>query len=78
VIGHWQAGVRDLVTRLTTHVSADGATLGSALTEGLDPGEQVYLAPEAVSVEEPDGIALAVFSLGALAYLLLAGPAARN
>ncbi len=73
VIGHWQAGARDLATRFTSHVGTHGGTLGSALTERLDAGEQVYLAPEAFSVEDPDGAALDVFSLGALAFLLLSG-----
>src|SRR6266542_1671657 len=74
VIGHWQAGVRELATRLTRHPNgANGSTLGTDLTERLDATEQVYLAPEAFSVENPDGTAMDVFSLGALAFLLLAG-----
>ncbi|HZD67950.1 MAG TPA: BREX system serine/threonine kinase PglW [Actinomycetes bacterium] len=74
VIGHWQAGVRELATRLTRHPdSTSGSTLGTDLTERLDAAEQVYLAPEAFSVEHPDGTAMDVFSLGALAFLLLAG-----
>src|SRR6266511_990243 len=52
VIGHWQAGVRELATRLTRHPNgANGSTLGTDLTERLDATEQVYLAPEAFSVE---------------------------
>jgi serine/threonine protein kinase len=74
VIGHWQAGARELATRLTSHpTGTSGSTLGTALTERLDATEQVYLAPEAFSVEHPDGMAMDVFSLGALAFLLLAG-----
>ena len=74
VIGHWQAGARELATRLTRHpTDTSGSALGTDLTERLDATEQVYLAPEAFSVENPDGSALDVFSLGALAFLLLAG-----
>src|SRR6266542_3444897 len=74
VIGHWQAGVRELATRLTRHpTDTSGSALGTDLVERLDTGEQVYLAPEAFSVENPDGTAMDVFSLGALAFLLLAG-----
>jgi serine/threonine protein kinase len=74
VIGHWQAGVRELATRLTRNpTETSGSTLGTDLTERLDAAEQVYLAPEAFSVENPDGTAMDVFSLGALAFLLLAG-----
>jgi serine/threonine protein kinase len=74
VIGHWQASARELATRLTRHpTDTSGSALGTDLTERLDATEQVYLAPEAFSVENPDGAALDVFSLGALAFLLLAG-----
>ena len=73
VIGHWQAGARELATSLTRHPSAAVTNPGSMLTEGLEAGEQVYLAPEAFSAEKPDGAALDAFSLGALAFLLLAG-----
>jgi len=74
VIGHWQASSRELATRLTRHpADTSGPALGTDLTERLDATEQVYLAPEAFSVEDPDGSALDVFSLGALAFLLLAG-----
>jgi len=73
VVGHWQAGARDLATRLTSHSDDGGTSLGSALIDRLADAEQVYLAPEAFSAEEPDGAALDVFSLGALAFLLLSG-----
>lgn len=73
VIGHWQAGARELATSLTRHPSDAGTNLASVLTERLEAEEQVYLAPEAFSAERPDGAALDVFSLGALAFLLLAG-----
>jgi len=74
VIGHWQAGARELAARLTRHpTDTGGPALGTDLAERLDATEQVYLAPEAFSVDDPDGSALDVFSLGALAFLLLAG-----
>lgn len=72
VVGHWHAGARDLATRLTTHTSND-VTFGGQLLGRLDADEQVYVAPEAFIVDDPDGVALDVFSLGALAYLLLSG-----
>ena len=72
VVGHWQAGARELATRLTTHAPSE-ATLGGQLLERLGVDEQVYLAPEAFIVDDPDGAALDVFSLGSIAYLLLSG-----
>jgi serine/threonine protein kinase len=72
VIGHWQSASRDLATQLTAHQSAD-PELGSELAERLSSDEQVYLAPETFTAEKPDGVALDVFSLGALAVLLLSG-----
>lgn len=73
VVGHWQAGARELATRLTRHADAAGRTFGDELLERLGADEHVYLAPEAFSVDDPDGVALDVFSLGAIAYLLLSG-----
>ena len=73
VIGHWQAGARELATTLTRHTETGTGLLGTALTERVDAAEQVYLAPEAYSVEDPDGVALDAFSLGALAHLLFTG-----
>jgi len=73
VVGHWQAGARELSTRLTRHTATDGATFGDELLNRLSAEEQVYLAPEAFTVDDPEGIALDVFSLGAVAYLLLSG-----
>lgn len=72
VIGHWQAGARELATTLTRHTATDNA-LGTDLAERLAGAEQVYLAPETFSVDDPDPVALDVFSLGALAFLLLSG-----
>ena len=73
VVGHWQAGARELATRLTTHAPSTETPLGGQLLERLGADEQVYLAPEAFIVDDPDGAALDVFSLGAIAYLLLSG-----
>ncbi len=73
VIGHWQAGSRELATTLTRHTESNGTTLGAAFIERLDAAELVYLAPETFSVDDPDGAALDAFSLGALAYLLITG-----
>ncbi len=73
LVGHWQAGARDLATRLTTHVSTEEPTLGDQLLDRLGSDEQVYLAPETFIVDDPNGVALDVFSLGAIAFLLLSG-----
>ncbi len=72
VIGHWQAGARDLATNLSRHPGTT-SVLGTVLTERTEASELVYLAPEAFNAEHPDGVALDVFSLGAIAFLLLTG-----
>lgn len=72
VIGHWQAGAREIATRLTHH-SSTSTVFGQDLAERLELDEQVYLAPETFTVDAPDPVALDVFSLGSLAYLLLTG-----
>jgi serine/threonine protein kinase len=74
VIGHWQVGARELATQLTRHGSTATA-LGEELAERLAADEQVYLAPETFVIQDPDPVALDVFSLGSLAYLLLTGAA---
>jgi serine/threonine protein kinase len=72
VIGHWQAGARELATRLTRTGSENAdLPLGADIADRLAAAEQVYLGPEAFSVDDPDGVALDTFSLGALAFLLL-------
>ncbi|MGH9211824.1 MAG: hypothetical protein ACRD2C_14240 [Acidimicrobiales bacterium] len=63
MIGHGQTGLE-----LATHTSSEDTGLGTALAAT----EQVYLAPEVFSTESSS---LDVFSLGALAFLLLAGRA---
>ena len=72
VIGHWQAGAREMATRLTRH-STSPTMLGGELAGRLAADEQVYLAPETFAINDPDPVALDVFSLGTLAYLLLTG-----
>ena len=72
VIGHWQSGSRELATRMTrTGVTA--TALGADLADRLANTEQVYLAPETYTVDDPDAESLDVFSLGSIAYLLLSG-----
>jgi hypothetical protein len=67
-------GARELAVRLRRDPSETSKpAFGTDLTERLDASEQVYLAPEALSVENPDGVAMDVFSLGAPAFLPLAG-----
>ncbi len=58
---------------MTHQPDTSGATFGDELLQRLGADEQVYLAPEAFIVDDPDGVALDVFSLGAIAYLLLTG-----
>lgn len=74
VIGHWQAGAREMATRLTRH-GVSATDLGGELAERVAASEQVYLAPETFTVDAPDPVALDVFSLGALAFMLLSGVA---
>ena len=74
VIGHWQAGAREMATRLTRQ-GVTATALGGDLAERIAGSEQVYLAPETFTVDSPDPVALDVFSLGSLAFLLLAGVA---
>ena len=72
VIGHWQAGSRELATRLTQHEPST-TVFGEHLAERLEASDQVYLAPETFKVDHPDPVALDIFSLGSLAFLLLTG-----
>jgi serine/threonine protein kinase len=72
VIGHWQAGSRELATQLT-RVGVSATALGGDLADRLASAEQVYLAPETYTAEDPDAVSLDVFSLGSIAYLLLSG-----
>lgn len=74
VIGHWNAGAREIATHLT-RVGVTATSLGEDFAERLAADEQVYLAPEAFTVDVPEPQALDVFSLGAISYLLLAGKA---
>ncbi|WP_116997335.1 BREX system serine/threonine kinase PglW [Desertimonas flava] len=72
LVGHWQAGARELATHLTTH-DTTATELGGELAERLVSDEQIYLAPETFTADDPDPVALDVFSLGSLAHLLLTG-----
>ncbi len=70
-VGNWQTAERQ---------ASSGATGGSMVVTGtahvgelVDPGTGGYLAPESWTNPEADGVALDVFSLGAIGYLLLTG-----
>ena len=66
VISNWQSATRVLQTTLTK--------VPNALSERLTESDEVFLAPEvAANPDRVDGVAADVFSLGALAYLLLSG-----
>lgn len=68
VISNWQSATRVLQTTLTM--------VPDALAERLTESDEVFLAPEvAANPDRVDGVAADVFSLGALAYLLLSGRA---
>lgn len=67
-IGDWRTGA------LTETDDPDGTIAGTRHLEALaDPLSTPYLAPEAVTDPEADGVLLDVFSLGAIAYLILVG-----
>lgn len=71
-----------VATSVTTY--ALGARLPVARTGAVevvlgDPAAETYLAPEHFTDPDPDGVALDVFSLGAIAHLLITGkPPAQN
>ncbi len=69
VISNWQSSTRELATTLSRFGSP--ADVGAQLTEA----DQVFLAPELATDAEPDGVRVDLFSLGAIAYLLLSGRA---
>lgn len=74
VIGHWNAGAREIATNLT-RMGVTATSLGEDFAQRLAAEEQVYLAPEAYTVDTPEPQALDVFSLGALSFLILSGKA---
>lgn len=67
VISNWQSSTREMATTLSR--------LGTAvdMAEQLSEADQVFLAPELAADAEPDGVRVDLFSLGAVAYLLLSG-----
>lgn len=67
-IGDWRTGA------LTEADDPDGTIAGTRNVEALaDPLAAPYLAPEAATDPDADGVLLDVFSLGAIAYLVLTG-----
>jgi len=67
VISNWQAATREMQTTLSSHYV-------KPLAEQLTETDETFLAPEAAAGPfVRNGVAADVFSLGALAYLLLSG-----
>lgn len=66
-IGDWRTGA---LTEADDHATIAGTRNVEALA---DPLSAPYLAPEAATDPEADGVLLDVFSLGAIAYLVLSG-----
>ncbi len=66
----WQIATRQLQ-------AAEGETTGTLHVEMLSDrlAQEIYLAPEARIAPRPDAIKLDIFSLGAIAYFVLAGEA---
>lgn len=62
--------VGNTVATYTRVGSLPAARTGSIEVVLGDPAAETYIAPEAFSDPNPDGVALDVFSIGALAYLL--------
>jgi serine/threonine protein kinase len=73
-ISDWQAAVRDADTTSTNGGAAAQVTPPSRLGAHLERAAEAYLAPE-LSTPSPDPVALDVFGLGTLSYLLLSGQA---
>ena len=74
-ISDWQSAIRGADT------TGNGSTSGSVqvtsttqVTRHLDQSAEAYLAPE-LSAPNPDPVAMDIFGLGALSYLLLTGQA---
>jgi serine/threonine protein kinase len=79
-VSDWQSAIRG------ADATGNGSTSGSVqitpttqVTRHLDQSAEAYLAPE-LSAPNPDPVAMDVFGLGALSYLLLTGqaPAAKR
>ena len=71
-IRDWQTGQQDVSASVsaTRHGILAGET---ALADLLVADQYLYLAPEVLQVERPDPVALDVYGLGLLAYLILTG-----
>ncbi|MFC0505709.1 BREX system serine/threonine kinase PglW [Micromonospora costi] len=76
-ISDWQTATRAADT--SGGGSGDPITLSSHATAHIELSAEAYLAPE-LSAPRPDPVAMDVFGLGALAYLILTGqpPAAKR
>jgi serine/threonine protein kinase len=72
------AGAGNTVATYTRVGSLPAVRSGAVEVVLGDPAMETYLAPEAFTDPHADGVALDVFSLGALTYLLLAGRAPAN
>ncbi|MGK5518910.1 BREX system serine/threonine kinase PglW [Micromonospora sp. URMC 107] len=76
-VSDWQAATRGADTAGGS--SGDPVTLSSHAASHIERSAEVYLAPE-LTAPKPDPVAMDVFGLGALAYLILTGepPAAKR
>ena len=71
---NWQTGVREAAS-----TNSRGVTGTEHLDQLIEDASAVYMAPEALTSREADGVDLDVFSLGALAFHLFSGhPPAPN
>ncbi|RKN22594.1 BREX system serine/threonine kinase PglW [Micromonospora musae] len=76
-ISDWQAATRGVDS--TGGTSAEPVALSSHAATHIELSAEAYLAPE-LSTTQPDPVAMDVFGLGALSYLVLTGqpPAAKR
>ncbi|MFF0314246.1 BREX system serine/threonine kinase PglW [Micromonospora sp. NPDC005252] len=76
-ISDWQAATRGADS--SGGSSGDPVTLSSHAASHIERSAEAYLAPE-LTAPKPDAVAMDVFGLGALAYLILTGqpPAAKR
>lgn len=65
---NWQTGVREAASS-----TSRGVTGTEHLDQLVEDAAAVYMAPEALSARDADGVDLDVFSLGALAFRLFSG-----
>jgi len=78
-ISDWQAATRGADSAGTATGSADAVPPSSHAAAHVERSAEAYLAPE-LTAPVPDPVAMDVFGLGALAYLILTGqpPAAKR